>query len=109
VVSIYLVHVATKISNPDNPRGQAQHELGPTFCLDRRMEGHLSGRGAALMRAVREKGIPWQIARVWPGDCAFERKLKRRKQAPRLCPICQAAAPPVQLPLAFPDPLDELL
>jgi putative endonuclease len=106
---IYLIHFNAKIGNPNNPRGQAQHYLGSTFRLDRRMEEHLTGRGAALMRAVREQGIPWQIARIWPGDRAFERRLKRRKEAPRLCPICRAAVQDGQLPLDFPDLFDDVL
>ena len=105
---IYLIHFDQPIGNPENRRAQAQHYLGSTFRLDARMTEHLTGRGAAIMRAVREKGISWQIARIWPGDRAFERKLKRRKEGPKLCPLCRAAGQPGQLPLDL-DPLDGCL
>jgi hypothetical protein len=41
------------------------------------------------MRAITLAGITWKVARVWnDGDRALERRLKRRKSGPRLCPIC---------------------
>ena len=70
------------------------------------MQQHLRGEGARLTQVLKERGIGFVIAGVWPGDRAFERKLKRRKAGPRLCPICQRARQAGQLP---PDPLDELL
>ena len=102
----YLLHFDVKIGNPDNPRGQAQHYLGSCKHLPTRMQQHLRGEGARLTQVLRERNIGFVIARVWPGDRAFERKLKRRKAGPRLCPICRKAARAAQLP---PDPLDDFL
>src|SRR5262249_25946127 len=31
-------------------------------------------------------------SRTWPGDRRLERQLKRRKDAPHICPICAGAA-----------------
>jgi len=101
----YLLH----LDAPLNPNRPARHYLGYTRHLPSRMEAHLTGRGARFMQVARERKIGFVISRVWPGDRAFERKLKRRKEAPRLCPICRAQPPTDQLPLAFPDPLDDLL
>lgn len=41
------------------------------------------------MRVLRAAGIGFVVARTWEGDRTFERKLKRRKDAPKLCPICR--------------------
>jgi hypothetical protein len=106
---VYLLHFDQPIGNLDNPRGQAQHYLGHADRLDRRALEHLTGRGAKITQALFARGIGFQIARIWPGDRAYERKLKRRKMGPRLCPICRRQPQGGQLPLDFPDPLDDLL
>ena len=36
--------------------------------------------------------IAWKVTRTWPGDRAAERRLKRRKDAPALCPLCAGGA-----------------
>jgi hypothetical protein len=43
------------------------------------------------MRAVCERRIPFFVARTWVGGRALERELRRRKNAPRLCPACVLA------------------
>jgi hypothetical protein len=65
----------------------------------------VAGRGAKITQALVARGIGFQIARIWPDDRRFERKLKNRKNAPKLCPICQAArrAPASQLTLDLTD------
>src|SRR5204863_10213713 len=90
--TVYLLHFDTPIGNLDNPRGQAQHYLGWAYHLSSRMQEHLTGRGARLTQVFSERGIGFVIARTWPGDRWFERKLKNRHDAPSLCPICRAAA-----------------
>jgi hypothetical protein len=91
----YLLHFDRPIGS-DNPRGRAQHYLGYADRLDRRALQHLTGRGAKITQALVAHGIGFQIARTWPGSRSFERKLKRRKEAPRLCPICRGL-PPISL------------
>ena len=105
---IYLLHFDEAIGS-DKARGKAQHYIGSAYNLSSRMQQHMTGRGARLTQVLKERGIGFTIARIWPGDRRFERKLKNRKQAPRLCPICRARSQPGQLPLDLPDPLDDLL
>jgi hypothetical protein len=45
--------------------------------------------GARIVRAARDQGIPVALAGTWPGDRRLERKLKRRHDAPRWCPVCR--------------------
>jgi predicted GIY-YIG superfamily endonuclease len=87
--TIYLIHFERPIGDLQNPHGYAQHYLGWTDDLSSRIEAHRSGNGSALMAAVNRAGIDWRVVRVWQGDRALERKLKNRKNAPKLCPICR--------------------
>lgn len=87
----YLIHFDSKIGNAGNRRGQAQHYLGCTKSLKRRMADHRSGNGSKIMAAVAKEGMSWRLARTWSnGTRKLEKRLKRQKNAPRLCPICQA-------------------
>jgi hypothetical protein len=99
----YLLH----LDRPLSEHHTAQHYLGFTKHVPSRMAAHLEGRGARFMQIARERGIGFQIARIWPGDRTFERKLKRRKQGPALCPICRRQAPADQLALDLSE--DDLL
>lgn len=65
--------------------------LGWTTDLEQRLQAHAVGRDARLMQVVRERGLTFVLARSWPGGRDLERRLKRRKEGPRLCPICAAA------------------
>ena len=70
----------------------------------RKLLGTKNGHGSTFMGVVNFMGINWRLARVWEGDQAdriFERKLKNRKNASRLCPICNPNA--VRL-AKLPDP-----
>lgn len=89
---VYLLHFLQPIGNLSNPRGQASHYLGFTKSLKRRLADHRSGNGFAIMAAVAKAGIGWEVTRTWSnGTRALERRLKRRHNAPKLCPICRAA------------------
>jgi predicted GIY-YIG superfamily endonuclease len=80
--TVYLLHF-------DRPLKHARHYLGWTTNLDARLEHHLKGSGARLVRAVVQSGIGVTLARQWRGeDRNFERKLKNRNNGPKLCPIC---------------------
>lgn len=83
---VYLLHFS-------EPYRHAQHYIG--YCeedhLQERLDRHLRGNGARLVRVIAQAGISVEIARTWPGaDRAFERQLKNRKNAKNLCPICRA-------------------
>lgn len=78
---LYLIHFESKYAH-------AQHYLGLSNNLERRMAEHRCGQGNPLMKAVTLAGIPWSVVRTWPdADRMQEVQLKRRKNAWKLCPI----------------------
>ena len=79
--TVYLLHFNT-------PYHHARHYLGFAEDLRARLVKHAIGRGARLMEVITSAGIEWQLARTWPGDRRLERRLKKRKDAPRFCPLC---------------------
>jgi predicted GIY-YIG superfamily endonuclease len=81
-MTVYILHFETKLHH-------AQHYLGFARDLDVRLMQHANGTGARLLKAVGEAGISWRVARTWDGGWGLERYLKRQKNGPRLCPICQ--------------------
>lgn len=84
--TIYLVHF-------DRPLGHAQHYLGWALDVAAREHLHRIGKGSAILRAANVAGITWRVVRMWEGvDRHFERRLKKRKRAPALCPECKEAA-----------------
>jgi predicted GIY-YIG superfamily endonuclease len=93
--TVYLLHFLERIGNPDNPRAMAQHYIGHSFDAPERIAQHTSGNGRAakIVRYVQAQGIGFEVARTWPGDWTLERQLKRRHNAPKLCPVCREARP----------------
>jgi hypothetical protein len=88
---VYLIHFEQPIPRGVSPAGKplvAQHYIGYADDVPARLAQHAAGRGARLMAVVRERGIRWALVRTWPGGRQAERQIKRRKEAPRLCPIC---------------------
>ena len=80
--TLYLIHFEAKYEH-------AQHYLGLSNDLQRRLEEHHIGQGNALMKAVTLAGIPWSVVRTWnDSDRMEERRLKNQKNAWRLCPVC---------------------
>ena len=79
---VYLIHFEPKFKH-------AKHYLGYTDDIERRFGDHQKGRGARLTQVVVEAGHELKLVRMWPGeDRNFERSLKNRKNAPKLCPCC---------------------
>ncbi|MFL5591042.1 MAG: endonuclease [Ktedonobacteraceae bacterium] len=79
---LYLLHCDEKYFH-------AHHYLGYTTNLGRRLDDHLLGNGARLVEVYNEHHIHWRVVRVWPkGTRTDERRLKRQKHGPRLCPVC---------------------
>jgi len=78
---VYLIHFNV-------PNKHARHYLGSCDDLQARLARHKAGNGARLMEVVKNAGITWQLARTWEGGKGKERELKRQKNSPRLCPIC---------------------
>jgi hypothetical protein len=42
------------------------------------------------MEVLKQHGINFTVVRTWNGDRRLERRLKNRKNSPRLCPCCNA-------------------
>lgn len=83
---VYLIHF-------DTPYKQAKHYIGFANNLNARLEHHANGTGARLMQVIKQNNISWRLARTWDeGDKALERRIKNRKEAPTLCPICNPNA-----------------
>jgi predicted GIY-YIG superfamily endonuclease len=99
--TVYLIHLGTKFHH-------AQHYIGWASNVAGRLYHHRKGTGARFLAAVNQAGISYEIVREWPGDKQLERKLKNRKNASLLCPVCQqlhhfrfAHVPPVLQPLLY--------
>jgi putative endonuclease len=87
---VYLLHFSQPIGNE---RHKARHYIGWVADwrgLQRRLQQHRAGQGAAITRAAAALGIDLLLADYWPGSRAYERKLKNRKNAACLCSICRA-------------------
>ena len=85
-MSVYLLHL-------NAPLAHARHYVGFARDVDRRLAHHRAGSGARMLAVAVERGIGFELARVWPdGDKSFERKLKNCKHAARYCPACAGAA-----------------
>lgn len=79
---VYLIHFHEKLHH-------AQHYIGSASAgLVRRIKEHRNGSGARILNVLNDKGIKYSVVRTWDGGVELERKLKRRKNAKNLCPIC---------------------
>lgn len=79
---VYLLHFSEYYHH-------ARHYIGYTTSLDERLDAHNGGTGAKLIKAIREKGLSFEVVRVWEnGSRKLERQLKRQKNSKRFCPIC---------------------
>jgi len=82
---VYLLHFDQPISNHHT----CQHYIGFADDLAVRIQRHQVGHGARLTQVAKQRGIGFKVARVWQGDRLFERWLKRQKNSPAFCPVCQ--------------------
>ena len=87
-VFVYLLHFRRRIS----PKHTCQHYMGSAEDLTERLGEHLAGRGSRLCQVAIERGIDWELARVWEAPAAegrkLEKKLKAQHNGKALCPIC---------------------
>lgn len=82
-ITVYLIHLETKVAH-------SRHYIGQTRYLKRRIAHHRNGSGARFLAEAVRRGISFDVVRVWKNaDGSFERKLKNRKNARRLCPTCK--------------------
>lgn len=82
----YLLHFS-------QPYKHAKHYLGTAQDLPERLRQHNAGQAARLTQVVVQAGIQLTLARTWPGGYEQERRLKRQKNGPRLCPVCNPPIP----------------
>lgn len=81
--TVYLLHF-------EPPYKHAKHYMGWTTDVEVRVERHRNGGGSPLVKAALAAGCVVTVVRTWPNVTrAFERELKNRKGAPRLCPTCR--------------------
>ncbi len=84
---VYLIH----FDQPISPNHTTQHYLGYTSRRKSlRLDEHKAGTGARLTQVANERGIDYEIVRVWKGNRQLERQLKNQKNAPKLCPVCNS-------------------
>lgn len=85
----YLLH----FDRPISPDHTCRHYLGFANHLETRLEHHRKGTsGVRLLQVAHERGITFVVARVWEGGTKeLEKKLKKEKNAPRLCLLCNDA------------------
>ncbi len=81
---VYLLH----FSRPISPDSTCQHYLGYADDLAARIQAHRRGNAARLTEVAHQRGIEFEVVRVWQGNRALERKIKDRKYSNRLCPVC---------------------
>lgn len=82
---VYLIH----FSRPISDKHTCQHYLGYASDLEERIERHRNGAGARLLAVAKERGIDFEVVRVWKNRTRkFERHLKNQKNAKVYCPIC---------------------
>lgn len=87
--TVYLLHFDAPVGNE---RHQARHYLGSTADLPGRLADHRAGRSARLLEVLHQLGIGFECVRTWEGGRREERRLKNRKNARHLCPVCREAA-----------------
>ena len=81
-MAVYLIHL-------DTPLKHARHYVGFSVHVEARLAHHKDGTGARFLQVCNERGINYDIVKVWPGaDRKFERKLKNTHNVARYCPIC---------------------
>ena len=88
-VFVYLLHFHQPIAPG---RHTCQHYMGSAEDVVERLLQHRAGAGAKLCKVAIERGITWELARVWDAPAGegrkLERKLKNRHNGKALCPIC---------------------
>ncbi len=68
----------------------AQHYVGSTDDLARRIGEHERGRSSAarFTQAAKREGILFRVVRVLRGGTDTEYEIKRRKNSKKQCPVC---------------------
>lgn len=101
---LYLLHF-------EKPLHHAQHYVGATSNLRRRLILHAHDKGAKIIKKINSLNIKWELARVWKTehfDGIFweESLMKKMKNGSLYCPICYKHNPRLfnkmdEYPLSF--------
>lgn len=84
---VYLIHFTEKLAHAGHYVGFAENDVAARF------EDHLKGRGSRILAHLNQIGKTYMLVRIWSsGDRKLERRLKNRKDAPKLCPVCSPDA-----------------
>jgi hypothetical protein len=81
---VYLLHFESPIAPGKHT---TQHYIGYAADVEARVAEHAAGHGARLTQVAVERGIAFEVVRVWEGGRAEERRLKNI-HGMRLCPVC---------------------
>jgi len=86
-MAVYMLQFSEPLGNPDKPYASAQFYIG--FAEDRRLgkrlREHFKGRGAAITKAAKERGINFRVAMVIEkGTPELEKRLKRQGRCARI-------------------------
>jgi hypothetical protein len=106
----YVLHFTA----PNTPSGTAAryrhagHYIGWAADLEARLAEHRQGRGARLLRVIKDAGLGFTVAWIWPGTTKDrEDQLKCRGSGARSCPECgihPSTGQPYQPPAPAPGP-----
>lgn len=105
---VYLLHFSQPITAAPRGPPPCRHYMGSASDLWARIAQHRAGKAGALWarltEVAHERGIGFVVAYIWPVPAEWtprqlERQLKRRKNAPKLCPICSGREPSGREPL----------
>lgn len=82
---VYVLHF-------DTPLEHAQHYIGCTVKLEKRLRAHAIGAGSRLTQELRKQGISWHLASLFCTNRAamrrIERSIKNCHQGARYCEKC---------------------
>lgn len=71
-----------RLSEPlNNTRRDAFYYLGFALNLDGRIWHHRNGTGSKFTRALKARGITFEVVHTMPGTRAMERRIKNEKQS----------------------------
>ncbi|CAN5492750.1 hypothetical protein BH10CHL1_BH10CHL1_50120 [soil metagenome] len=84
---VYLLHFSPRYKHAGHYIGFADH-------LPARIAEQFAGKGANLVQVALRNGCILTLACTWANkDRKFERSLKNRGGAARICPICRCELP----------------
>jgi hypothetical protein len=92
--TIYLIHfdegLKVRTEKKTGREVLCQHYLGWSTDWRKRHQEHKDGNGSKLMAEVARRGIGWRVVRRWKGTRDDERRIKRLKNSPGLCGVCES-------------------